>query len=184
MCRMPTTAWRAKLCHVHTRDLNWRTPGHREAERVHLTAAPLGRPHSWGLLKADCKLCGPRELTMWFSMFQSPSLNSHTRKALMKYQSHNISKSRELSVDALPIKGVGPFIRELGLGHLSTDILLSIFLVSVSMAPRAFLYKFKFSYQELQEETLQPCSNFTREFLGETKKWALLLLIILQRTYR
>ena len=34
----------AKRCHVCTRDLNRRTPGHKEAERVHLTAAPPGWP--------------------------------------------------------------------------------------------------------------------------------------------
>ena len=34
----------AKQCHVRTRDLNRRTPGCREAERVNLTTAPLGRP--------------------------------------------------------------------------------------------------------------------------------------------
>ena len=36
----PTTAWLAKWCHVCTRDPNWRTPGHREAECANLTAAP------------------------------------------------------------------------------------------------------------------------------------------------
>ena len=44
ICWTPTTAWRAKRCHVPTRDPNQRTPGHREAERAHLTAAPLGWP--------------------------------------------------------------------------------------------------------------------------------------------
>ena len=38
----PTTAWRAKRCHVLTRDPNLRTPGRREAERANLTATPPG----------------------------------------------------------------------------------------------------------------------------------------------
>ena len=33
-----------KRCHGSTQDLNQRTLGRREAECVHLTAAPLGRP--------------------------------------------------------------------------------------------------------------------------------------------
>ena len=36
----PTTAWRAKRCHVLTRDPN----RHQEAERANLTAAPPGLP--------------------------------------------------------------------------------------------------------------------------------------------
>ena len=34
----------AKQCHVHTWDLNQQTPGHQEAERANLTAAPVGQP--------------------------------------------------------------------------------------------------------------------------------------------
>ncbi|XP_070371286.1 E3 ubiquitin-protein ligase TRIM38-like isoform X2 [Equus asinus] len=34
----------AKRCHVHTQDLNRRTPGHREAERENLTTAPRASP--------------------------------------------------------------------------------------------------------------------------------------------
>ena len=34
----------AKWCHVPSRDLNWRTAGCQEAECVHLTAVPPGRP--------------------------------------------------------------------------------------------------------------------------------------------
>ena len=34
----------AKQCHVRTRDLNWWTPGLREVEHAHLTAAPPGWP--------------------------------------------------------------------------------------------------------------------------------------------
>ncbi|XP_070362342.1 syntaxin-18 isoform X3 [Equus asinus] len=37
-------SWCAKRCHVHTWDPNQQTPGLREAERAHLTAAPPGRP--------------------------------------------------------------------------------------------------------------------------------------------
>ena len=44
ICGMPTTAWRAKGCHVRTQDPNQRTPGRREAERVNLTAVLPGRP--------------------------------------------------------------------------------------------------------------------------------------------
>ena len=40
----PTTAWRAKRCHVRTRDPNRQTLGHQGVERAHLTAAPPGRP--------------------------------------------------------------------------------------------------------------------------------------------
>ena len=40
----PTTAWRAKRCHVHTRDSNCWTPGLGEAECVNLTAMSLGWP--------------------------------------------------------------------------------------------------------------------------------------------
>ena len=37
----PTTAWLfAKRCHVCTRDPNWQTPGHREAEHSNLTTVP------------------------------------------------------------------------------------------------------------------------------------------------
>src|SRR3712207_9324866 len=36
----------AKRCHVCTQDLNRRTPGHKEAKRVHLTIVPLGRPRT------------------------------------------------------------------------------------------------------------------------------------------
>ena len=44
ICGMPTTAWRAKRCHVRTRDSNRWTPGHREAECANFTTAPLGQP--------------------------------------------------------------------------------------------------------------------------------------------
>lgn len=41
-------------------------------------------------------------------------------------------------MDILSIKGVRHLIRKLGLGHLSTVTFLSIFLASVSMAPKIF----------------------------------------------
>ena len=44
ICGTPSTAWRAKQCHVRTQDPNRQTPGRREAECVNLTAAPPGRP--------------------------------------------------------------------------------------------------------------------------------------------
>src|SRR3712207_4915916 len=44
ICGMPTTAWLAKWCHVRIQDPNRRSPDHREADRVNLTAAPLGCP--------------------------------------------------------------------------------------------------------------------------------------------
>ena len=40
-----TTAWLAKQCHVRTRDA--------EAERAHLTAAPLGQPQTYLKYKLD-----------------------------------------------------------------------------------------------------------------------------------
>ena len=49
ICGTPTTAWLAKRCHIRTQDLNRRTLGRREAERVNLTAAPLGWPLGWWL---------------------------------------------------------------------------------------------------------------------------------------
>ena len=44
ICGTPTTAWRAKRCHVHTWDLNRRTLGRQEVERANLIAAPPGWP--------------------------------------------------------------------------------------------------------------------------------------------
>ena len=44
ICGTPTTAWCAKQCHVRTRDLNRRNPGHREGEHANLTAVPPGLP--------------------------------------------------------------------------------------------------------------------------------------------
>uniref|UniRef100_A0A9L0I7Q7 Reverse transcriptase domain-containing protein n=1 Tax=Equus asinus TaxID=9793 RepID=A0A9L0I7Q7_EQUAS len=47
---MPTTAWRAKRCPVHTQDLNWRTWGCQEAERANLTTVPPGQPQGCSFL--------------------------------------------------------------------------------------------------------------------------------------
>ena len=46
ICGMPTTAWLAKRCHVHTQDPNRRTcePWASEAECVNSTTAPPGHP--------------------------------------------------------------------------------------------------------------------------------------------
>ena len=40
----PATAWLATPCHVHTQDLNQRTPGRRDVECANLTAVPPGQP--------------------------------------------------------------------------------------------------------------------------------------------
>ena len=56
----------AKQCHVRTRDLNRRAPGHQEAEHVNLTAAPPG-----GLSQ--------QLLTPWavLPLLEIPPLHSH-----------------------------------------------------------------------------------------------------------